>query len=170
MQKFGTWPILNDWPLIRSHRLFPWCSNRVMDFEISILARKMNMLVLWFFELPSFCFCQTVVRESLLWVWTFSVSPSTVTHIRGRFRIGFWFDELALNSVSFSFNFGSVQDVSYCRPIRFEYFGEEMNIYQHGVDFSQLFVVIYGPPPVNRPVPPSDPNLDHFEKRILRKN
>ena len=102
MQKFGTWPILNDWPLIRSHRLFPWCSNRVMDFEISILARKMNMLVLWFFELPSFCFCQTVVRESLLWVWTFSVSPSTVTHIRGRFRIGFWFDELALNSVSFS--------------------------------------------------------------------
>ena len=48
MQKFGTWPILNDWPLIRSHRLFPWCSNRVMDFEISILARKMNVSVVIF--------------------------------------------------------------------------------------------------------------------------
>ena len=83
----------------------------------------------------------------------------------GYFRIGF-LDELALNSVSF-FNFGSVQDVSYCRPIRFEYFGEEMNIYQHGVDFFQLFVVIYGPPPANRPVPPLDPILGHFEKRFL---
>lgn len=90
---------------------------------------------------------KTVILESVFFLW--------------------W---VGLELCFFFVNFGSVQDVSYCRPIRFEYFGEEMNIYQHGVDFFQLFVVIYGPPPVNRPVPPSDPNLDHFEKRILWKN
>lgn len=117
------------------------------------------------FKKSSFVFCQTVVREALLLVWTYLVSPSVFPHprtVKNRFLI--WW--VGLELCFFFFNFGSVQDVSYCRPIRFEYFGEEMNIYQHGVDFSQLFVVIYGPPPVNRPVPPPDPNLDHFEKRI----
>ena len=35
---------------IGTHRLFPWCNNRILDFEIIILARKMNMSVLWFFN------------------------------------------------------------------------------------------------------------------------